>query len=235
MVKFTIGILSYNESLNIPLIVERVMEVQRRMEQIVEMRILIIDNGSTDDTSAVIKVLENKYSRVSSIRIEVNQGYGYGVKTGLNNMAGDIIGFMWGDNQFDALILEKMLRVFIDSPRVQFVKTYRTKRHDGRYRLLISKIYQLLFRLLYGGKIRDINSGPKLFRSGFFSQILPLNFNDWFIDAEIMIKSVGKLKENELAEIPIEFHPRKFGKSNVKLMTCFEFLKNLIFYRFKSI
>jgi hypothetical protein len=149
-------------------------------------------------------------------------------------LSGDVVGFMWGDNQFDAGVVLDMIQEFLDKPDVKFVKTYRVTRHDGRLRLIVSRFYQLLFRLLYGKKVRDINSGPKLFRSEFYRSLPPLTSNDWFVDAEIMIKAVSKLEQGQLVELPIDFFPRKHGKSNVKFSTCFEFFKNLFLYRFKK-
>jgi glycosyltransferase involved in cell wall biosynthesis len=196
------------------------------------LRVLLIDNGSKDSTPEAITNAEQQYSFVRHYSIPVNEGYGYGVRMGLGQLSGDVVGFMWGDNQFDAKILKPMIEAFIEKSAVQLVKTYRVKRYDGRFRLLISKIYQLLFRILYGIYTHDINSGPKLFRADFLKGLQPLRSNDWFIDAELMIKSTKNCQPSQVIEFPITFHPRKFGKSNVKFSTCFQFLCNLIKYKF---
>lgn len=234
MISFSIGVLSYNESRNMPLVVDKLVETLSLVKDL-SFKILIIDNGSLDDTEESIKQLEKKYDNVSHILIPENKGYGYGVKQGLSSLSGDVVGFIWGDNQFDAGVIGDMIERFIKDPSLKLVKTYRTKRYDGRLRLVVSTFYQVLFKMLYGGNIKDINSGPKLFRSGFLNEkIIPLKYNDWFVDAEMMIKTVRNISSDEIAELPIEFFPRKFGKSNVKFSTCFEFFKNLFIFRFKK-
>jgi len=196
--------------------------------------ILIIDNGSKDNTVEVISSLEKQYACVSHIKLPENKGYGFGIRKGLEVLNGDIVGYMWGDNQFDAGVVAEMVKEFIKNEQIMIVKTYRTKRHDGRYRLLISSIYQILFKMLYGGYVKDINSGPKLFKEDLFRRIIPLNSNDWFIDAEIMIKVTKLLKKEEIVQLPIEFFPRKYGKSNVKFNACLEFVHNLVKYKFSK-
>ena len=231
MIRVEIAILSYNEAQNILPVVQVLSEVRTQLSDI-DLGVVIIDNGSKDDTLEVIKKIESEYSFVHHHHIPENKGYGYGIRVGLGMLRGDIVGFMWGDNQFDALILVPMIRAFIEDQKIQIVKTYRVARHDGALRLWVSQMYQLLFRLLYGIYTRDINSGPKLFRADFLKKIGILVSDDWFVDAEIMIKATRLIRPEEVKEFPITFFPRKFGKSNVRFSTCFQFLYNLIKYKF---
>lgn len=233
MLSVGIGILSYNEAKSLPAIIERLIETTSALAD-VRCHWLIINNGSTDATETVAQDLEKKYSNVSHCTIAVNQGYGYGVRTGLAGLAGDIVGYMWGDNQFDAKIVADMIGELAKNNQLELIKTYRAKRYDGSWRKIISRFYQIIFRILYWRKIRDINAGPKLMRRALFVKILPLKSNDWFIDAEIMIKATRQLKPEQMIEVPMNFYPRQFGKSNVRWRTCFEFLFNLIHYRFIS-
>lgn len=226
-----IGVMCYNESKSVPAIVQALFEVRKSLPAI-DMQVLLINNGSTDSTEELIVDIEKKNDFIRHFTIPVNKGYGYGVRMGLERLSGDIVGFMWGDNQFDASVIKTMIQAFIDQSSVQLVKTYRTKRYDGRSRLVISKIYQMIFRILYGIYTHDINSGPKLFRGEFLKKLQPLQSNDWFIDAELMIKATRNCSPNQVVEFPIMFYPRKFGKSNVRFSALFQFLFNLIKYKF---
>lgn len=232
MVKVQVAILSYNEAKNFPDVVKDVIAGLSQLPE-VEPRIVIVDNGSVDNTQEVIAALKQKYAMVDSVRVAKNLGYGYGIKQGLAALDGDIVGYMWGDNQFDASIVADLVAKFLADPHILMAKTNRVKRYDGKQRLYVSKFYQLIFRILYGSFTEDINSGPKLFRAEFLKELLPLRSNDWFIDAEIMIKTSRKINKSAIVELPIEFNERKFGKSNVRLKDCFQFLFNLIQYRFK--
>lgn len=232
MTKVNIAILAYNEARNFPDVVRGVFTAMSMLPD-VEISVLVIDNGSTDNTQEVISELKQEFGALDSIKVPKNLGYGYGIKQGLQVLDGDIVGYMWGDNQFDPAIVKKLVEQFLQNSNIMMAKTNRIKRHDGKKRLYVSKFYQLIFRILYGSFTADINSGPKLFRSEFLKQLLPLESNDWFIDAEIMIKVSRKTNKNAVAELPIEFNERKFGKSNVRLKDCFQFLYNLVCYKFK--
>ncbi len=229
--KVDIGVMCYNEAKSIPAIVQALAEMRRSLA-VVNLQVLLINNGSTDSTGQVIEEMEKQNDFLRHFTIPVNQGYGFGVRTGLGQLSGEIVGFMWGDNQFDAGVIKPMIQTFIDKPDVQLVKTYRIKRYDGRSRLFISKIYQIIFRVLYGIYTHDINSGPKLFRAEFLKKLQPLRSDDWFVDAELMIKATRNCRPDQVFEFPITFYPRKFGKSNVKFSACFQFLFNLVKYKF---
>lgn len=229
--KVDIGILCYNESKSIPAIMQTLAEVRSALS-VIDLCVLLINNGSADSTEQLISGIEKQYHFVRHCTIPINRGYGFGVRSGLERLSGDVVGFMWGDNQFDAKILVPMLETFVNQPDVQLVKTYRTKRFDGKGRMFVSKVYQMIFRILYGIYTYDINSGPKLFRENFLKKLQPIRSDDWFIDAELMIKSTKNCDPRQVVEYPIAFLPRKFGKSNVKLSTCFQFLYNLLKYKF---
>lgn len=229
-----IAVICYNEAKNIPSLVE---DLSRLVQSIpaVDLRIVIVNNGSTDATADVISQLEKEYSFIHHYLVPVNQGFGYGVHTGLQQLSGDVVGFMCGDNQFDTRVLVDMIKTFMENPDAQLVKTYRTKRYDGPNRLFISKIFQYIFKVLYGVYTRDINASPKLFRTDFLKKLQPLHSDDWFIDAEVMIKAGRNCTPAQIVEIPILFYPRKFGKSNVRLSTCFQFLFNLFKFKFVNL
>lgn len=232
MITVTIAILAYNEGKSISSIIGRLRETFVQNSS-VRLKIVVVDNGSRDNTTEVLKQLTETDKDLSWITIPVNKGYGHGVKKGIQGLSGDIVGFMWGDNQFDASILQEMVELFRHDAQVQFVKTYREKRLDGRLRLVVSKIYQMVFNILFHTHIRDINSGPKLFRYNFAQQMIPyLTATDWFIDAEMMIYSTSHLTPEQYAELPIVFYPRKYGKSNVRFSACWQFFKNLLIRKF---
>jgi hypothetical protein len=109
------------------------------------------------------------------------------------------------------------------------VKTYRISRGDGLYRKIISKTYNVLFQLMFSGVTSgDINSKPKLLKRSLYDQ-LELTSDDWFIDAEIMLKvNKGGFKVKEL---PIEFFAQEGRASFVKVEAIVEFIKNMIRYK----
>ena len=95
--KYSIVIPCYNESDNIPLILKRFAEVIEGYE----IEVILINNGSTDDTEMVIEKLLPQYTFARCVLVPVNQGYGYGILQGLKSANGDYIGWTHADMQTD--------------------------------------------------------------------------------------------------------------------------------------
>ncbi len=105
----------------------------------------------------------------------------------------------------------------------------RGERDDGLYRRLISYVYNGLFKLLFGLQIHDVNSKPKIIRRDKY-ELLDLKSDDWFADAEIMI--CARAAGLSIGEIPVHFALNENRGSFVKPKAIFEFMSNLIRYRF---
>jgi hypothetical protein len=86
-----------------------------------------------------------------------------------------------------------------------------------------------LFLVLFRVHSRDANAKPKFLRRSDL-QLLDLVSDDWFIDAEVMVKTAAL--GITWAEHPVRFLKRQGGRSNVRLSTIKEFLANLLRWRF---
>jgi len=88
-----------------------------------------------------------------------------------------------------------------------------------------------MFKILFGTNYRDINSKPKVIRADIL-RAMNLTSDDWFIDAEIMIKA--HQQKINVVEIPIHFIENEYRASFVKFSAIWEFVKNLIKFRSKT-
>jgi glycosyltransferase involved in cell wall biosynthesis len=93
--KYSLIIPCYNEAKNIPLLLNRCREmiISKKVE------VILVDNGSTDNTAQVLKELLPKFPGCISIHVNVNQGYGFGILCGLRAATGAIIGWTHADSQ----------------------------------------------------------------------------------------------------------------------------------------
>ena len=215
----------YNEAENISFSVESLIVALNRND--VDYELVLVDNGSSDSTNILIKAIAEKEKRVKIVEIRKNQGYGWGIINGLKQAEGEFIGYMCGDGQVK---LEDIIRAIkeVKSKKYDLVKVRRISRRDGARRKVITFIYNIMMQLFFRIGTRDVNGTPKIFRRKLLDKF-EIKSRDWFIDAEIMIKSkILKLKINE---VPIDFLPREEGKSNVNLFAIFEFLKNIYQYK----
>ncbi len=196
----------------------------------IDYELVLVGNywpGKNDKTPEIIREIAAKHARTRAVTLPKEGHMGWDLKTGLSAARGEHIGFIDGDGQFP---IDSILPLIFHSLTngYDLSKTYRVVRGDGAWRILISFVFNSLFRLLFGTSYRDVNSKPKILRRQLL-QSMELRSNDWFIDAEIMIKA-HRLKARVI-EIPIHFVENEQRASFVKLDAVLEFLKNL--YRFK--
>jgi len=108
-VKTTVIIPAYNEAAGIK---ETLTELADYIPA--DWEILVIDDGSADDTFAIVDSME--YSNIRCIRHKKNRGYGSAIKTGCKNAAGDIVVWYDADGQHrpeDLLaVIEKMAEIW---------------------------------------------------------------------------------------------------------------------------
>ena len=90
-------------------------------------------------------------------------------------------------------------------------------------------VYNAIFSLLFGFKVRDINSKPKIIRRDKY-ELLQLESDDWFADAEIVIRA--RELGLKIGETPVHFSVNDNRASFVKPKAIFEFSSNLLRYRF---
>ena len=185
--------------------------------------------GSDDETPEVIKALAKTRSNIKTVvRPKVGM-MGWDMRMGLDAARGEYIGVIDGDGQFPPeSIVACLLKA--KTQNLDLLKTYRVRRDDGLHRRVVSIVYNLLFKLLFGMKIHDVNSKPKVIRRSKY-ELLHLESDDWFADAEIMIRAqeVGLT----IGEIPVHFLVNDTRGSFVKPTAILEFMSNLFKYRFR--
>lgn len=190
------------------------------------------DKHSHDKTPALANELAKKYTTIKVLAHEKEGGMGWDMRSGLSAAAGKYIAVIDGDAQMPASDIPIVYGI-IKWGKYDLVKTYRAKRYDGIIRTTLSNTYNILFRILFSPNfpVRDINSKPKIFTNEAY-QKMNLRSNDWFTDAEIMIQAFGhKLK---IAEISTVFYKNERKTSFVGFKTVWEFIYNLLKYRFKK-
>ncbi|MDN5352874.1 MAG: hypothetical protein PWQ12_1795 [Clostridiales bacterium] len=154
----------YNERENIPLILERFEKTlgDRPIE------VVLVDNGSTDGSDEVLKALLPAYPFASSVRVPVNQGYGYGIVFGLRAARGHYIGWTHADMQTDPADISK---AYDRLKSAGFPDWYFKGKRKGRP--LFDRFFTVgmsAFETVYlGAFLWDINAQPNLFPASFFN------------------------------------------------------------------
>lgn len=217
---------------------ELARDVVARMQQTLDgqdfsYEIILVGNydahDASDPTPAVVRDIASRDDRIIALTEPKKGMFGWDVRSGLQVARGRVIAFIDGDAQNPVEDIVRLYRALIQG-NAEMAQTYRVTRQDGTGRILISKIFNVLTRMLFPRvRILDINSKPKMFTRETLAG-LQLKSDDWFIDAEIVLQITSQGKK--VVQIPTVFLRNEHRSSFVKAKTLFEFLKNLIRYRF---
>lgn len=195
------------------------------------LEIVAVDNGSSDRTFSILQNLTETFPRLVPSRVEVNQGYGHGLLSGVGLASAPWIGITCADGQVSGHDIEKLFAVVVRSGSPKLVKVRRRFRMDGWQRKVVSIIYNGVISVMFWGLGSiDINGNPKLLPADYLRR-MNLVSSDWFLDAEIMIKA--KRLGLPVFEINVLAQMREGGTSNVNAGTCWEFIVNLIRWRLR--
>jgi len=203
--KLSLVIPCYNEAANLPLLLERCKALGARDG----IEVILVDNGSTDDSSAVLARLLPAYPGCRSVRVEVNQGYGFGILSGLRASRGDILGWTHADMQTDPQDALAGLKYFREDPERVLVKGRRYGR--PAMDVLFTVGMSFFETVLLARPMWDINAQPTLFSRRFFETwVSPPH--DFALDLYAYYQA--RLQGLALHRFPVRFGPRAHGVSH---------------------
>lgn len=195
----------YNEAANIPLLLERC----KKLAENPKIEIILVDNGSTDNTAEVLEKLLPAYPGCRSIHVKNNQGYGYGIISGLKAAEGKILAWTHADMQTDPLDVLRGLELFDMHGDNIFVKG---KRYGRPLMDVAFTVGMSIFEtLLLSKPMWDINAQPTLFSKDFFdSWTSPPDDFSLDLYAYYQAQVVGL----KLHRFPVRFGERAHGVSH---------------------
>ncbi|PZO59631.1 MAG: glycosyl transferase family 2 [Phormidesmis priestleyi] len=218
----------FNESKNLPLLLARFSEVIHRDD----IEVILVDNGSIDGSSEVLSQLLPEYPFARSVRVDINQGYGYGILYGLRAAQGRFLGWTHADMQTDPQDVIRGLSILENSssPERTYVKGKRYGRPfaDSFFTVGMS----LCTSLLLGTPFWDVNAQPNLFAKTFFEtwESPPYDFS---LDLYCYYKAVNsRLK---IVRFEVLFGQRAYGSShwNINWRAKIKFIKRTFNFTWK--
>jgi dolichol-phosphate mannosyltransferase len=177
-----------------------------------EYEILVVDDGSRDNTAAVALAEAAGRPNVRLLRHDTNRGYGAALRTGFEAARFERVAFTDADCQFHLDDLRSLLEA---TERHALAVGYRADRKDHWRRRVLSGGYNLLTRALLGTKVRDCDCALKVFRQEALQRLLPEAHN-FFVNAEMLARA--RLLGLEVAEVAVRHRPRLQGRSTVSLL-----------------
>lgn len=228
-VELSIIVPCYNESKNIPLILEKFASVIKRND----VEVVLVDNGSTDTSEQVFSDYIPKYSFARVVKVEINQGYGFGITIGLHAAKGKFIGYTHADMQTDPADVLKALTIIQkqNNPQKSYIKGDRKGRHffDQFFTMGMS-----VFETIYlGKKLWDINAQPNIFHRRFFDSIKDNCPKDFSLDLYFLY--TAQKQGLDVIRFDVLFPNRIHGEStwNTGLASKWKFIKRTIDFSIK--
>jgi glycosyltransferase involved in cell wall biosynthesis len=203
--KFSLIIPCYNEAKNLPLLLDRCKGVTQHPDT----EVILVDNGSIDNSPEVLFNLLPQYPGCRSVRVEINQGYGFGILTGLRAATGDILGWTHADMQTDPQDTLHGLAFFEKHGLNCFVKGRRYGRPLGDVAFTIGM--SAFETMLLGKPLWDINAQPTMFSRQFFDTWREPP-NDFSLDLYAYYQA--RLEKLKVHRFPVLFGERAHGVSH---------------------
>lgn len=203
----------YNEAERVPALLEALSKV-RWPAELTLVEFLLVDDGSTDGTSAILEAWCQQHPPFHWIRQETNRGKGAAIHRGLELAVGDAVGIQDADMELLPSDWPAMLEA-LALPGMGMVNgsrylpgLYRPLHSYRRY--VANKIFSWLTSLLIDIRITDMACGHKLLRRDLILS-LDLREERFGVESEILIKS-ARIRRNHIVEIPVHYFARHQGE-----------------------
>lgn len=216
MIALSIIVPAYNEA-------ERLPATLRAMRAFLDetgrsAEVIVVDDGSTDATSAVVRDMAAADDRLNLIRLPQNRGKGYAVRTGVVNAAGQRVLFADADG---ATPIEELARLesHLDAGAKVAIGSRGIKDDTVTVRAKINRrlagriFHQLVRRLTVSGFV-DTQCGFKLFEAPVAQELFSRMRMDGFsFDVEVLL--MAERRGYRVDEVPVNWTHQPGSKINV--------------------
>jgi polyisoprenyl-phosphate glycosyltransferase len=215
----------FNERKNLPLLIARISESFAAGSA---LEVILVDNGSSDGSSPLFVQAAREHSMIRSLRVEVNQGYGFGILAGLDAARGAHLGFCHADMQTDPADALVALRRIRESSRPERVylkgRRYGRPLNDVAFTVGMSAFETLLLRV----PLWDINAQPNVFPRAFYESVRAGAPHDFSLD--LYLYHAAKVRGLEVVRFPVRFGERAHGVShwNIDWRSKLKFIKRTV-------
>jgi glycosyltransferase involved in cell wall biosynthesis len=177
-----------------------------------EWEIVVVDDASTDGTGALADALAREDPRVRVLHNQANRTLGGSLRAGLAAARGQIVLYTDADLPADLHQLPRALHL-LDYQEAELLAGYRFDRTgEGLRRALLARCYNLVLRVAFGLRVRDVNFAFKLIRRSLLDRIT-LTSEGSFIDAELILRA--RKAGARVIQMGLDYFPRSRGTSTL--------------------
>ena len=196
----------FNETENLSILFEKLLEIQNHCHEII-----LVDNGSTDDTRTKLEILIDEYdSCIKVLYLKTNVGYGHGLMSGVKKASGEIIAWTHADLQTDPKDVVNAYNTYIENQDYKNCILKGKRKGRGFFDNFFTVSMALYSSFKMKIKLSDINAQPKMFHHSFKKHIEDAP-DDFSLDLFLLYKA--SINNYSIMEYPVNFSERIFGSS----------------------
>jgi len=197
---------AYNEGATIATVLERVEALE------LDRQVIVVDDGSTDDTPDILKRWEDGRDGKVVLR-QPNRGKGAAIRAAIPHVDGDIAVIQDADLEYDPAdvpaLIEPIVRGVADVVFGSRLTGGRPQRAYLFWHLVGNRFLSLVTNVLYNTTLHDMETGYKVFRADVLRS-LDLRSDDFAIEPEITAKVC--LRRLRIYELPIAYYGRTYAE-----------------------
>lgn len=216
----------YNESANIEETLARLTGLAGEISG--DYEIVVVDDASTDGCGDIVDGLSSKDPHIKSIHLKKNTKFGGALKEGFKNTSKEIIVYTDSDLPVKEDDVKKAIQA-LDGADI--ITGYSLVMKDASLkRIVMSKTYNFLVRLLFGLKIRDVNSGFKIYKKRVLEG-LELKSMSPFVDVEVFVEAIRR--NFRIKQYGLVFELRTKGSSSIsRPSVVLRTFRDMLVYKF---
>jgi glycosyltransferase involved in cell wall biosynthesis len=214
--------------------VRELLESYQGVNLITDFEIVVVDDGSKDNTLRLIKESFSQDKRIVIVQNIINQGKGFALKNGFFSSSGDIVVLIDSDLDIPPEQIKNLITEYKKGYDIVISSKFE-KGSELKYpilRRIISFIYYITIKILFGLPIRDTQTGLKLFKREVLELCLSrMVVKRFAFDLELLLIAHRYNFTIKTVPVKINYHSSGFVSPSVLLMSFIDTIS--IFYRAK--